>query len=122
MCYDSGMTTPDPAQLVSDILTTPGGLLFLTIGNMVGALIAAIVFSFTVVSFPMLYDRDIDFVTAMVSSVRSVKKNPGPMLFWAMIIAVLMLISILSAFLAFFLVLPVLGHATFHLYRKAVGV
>ena len=56
-----------------------------------------------------------------VTSVRSVKENSGPMLLWAIIIGFLMLISIASGFLAFFIVLPVLGHATFHLYKRLVG-
>lgn len=116
-----GIATPDLPELVRHIVTTPEGWLFLLIGNTVGALIAAFVFAFSAVSFPMLYDRDVDFVTAMVTSVKSVKQNAGPMLVWAIIIAGLTLLSLLSGFLAFFVVLPVLGHATFHLYRRLVA-
>lgn len=116
-----GIATGTLPELLKQILTTPVGWLFLLLGNTVGALIATFVYSFTVVSFPMLYDRDIDFVTAMVTSVRSVTHNPGAMLLWAIIVGGLMLISLLSGFLAFFVVLPVLGHATFHLYRQLVG-
>lgn len=117
----SGFTTPDPAGLVREILTTPSGWLFLAIGNVVGAAIALFVFSFSAVSFPMLYDREVDFVTAMVTSVRTVLANPGPMIAWALIIAFLVGISLLSGFLGLFVTLPVLGHATYHLYRRAVG-
>ena len=116
-----GISTPDLPSLFKDILTTPSGWLFLAIGNSVGAVIAMFVFSFSCVSFPMLYDRDVDFVTAMVSSVRTVTNNPGPMVLWALIIAALVGLSILSGFVALFVVLPVLGHATFHLYRRAVA-
>ncbi len=116
-----GIATPDLSALLHEIVSTPAGLLFLAIGNTVGAIIALFVFSFTAISFPMLYDRDIDFVTAMVTSVRTVTNNFAPMLLWGFIIAGLMLISILSGFVAFFVVLPVLGHATFHLYRRAVA-
>ena len=73
-------------DLLTQIFTTPSGLLFLAVGNIVGALIALVVFSFSAVSFPMLYDRDVDFVTAMVSSIRLVLKNPVVMLSWGAII------------------------------------
>lgn len=116
-----GIETGDVSGLLRQIVTTPEGLLFLAIGNFVGALIALFVFSFSAVSFPMLYDRDVDFVTAMVTSVRTVAKNFGPMAMWGAIIGGLMLISLLAGFLPLFVVLPVLGHATFHLYRKAVA-
>lgn len=117
----SGFTTPDPAGLVREILTTPSGWLFLAIGNVVGAAIALAVFSFSVVSFPMLYDREVDFVTAMVTSVRTVLCNPAAMIAWALMIAFLVGISLLSGFLGLFVTLPVLGHSTYHLYRRAVG-
>jgi uncharacterized membrane protein len=109
-------------QLVEAILTTPTGALFFLVGNLVGALLAAIVFSLTVVSFPLLFDRHVDFVTAMITSCRLVIENPKPMAVWAAIIAVLLLISIMSVFVALIAVLPILGHATWHLYRRAVTV
>ena len=108
-------------DLLTQIFTTPSGLLFLAVGNTVGALIALVVFSFSAVSFPMLYDRDVDFVTAMVSSIRLVLKNPVVMLSWGAIIGVLTVISILSAFLGLIVTLPVLGHATWHLYRRGIA-
>lgn len=117
----SGFTTPDPAGLLREILTTPSGLLFLAIGNIVGAAIALAVFSFSAVSFPMLFDREVDFVTAMVTSVRTVLENPGPMVAWGLVIAFLIGLSLLSGLVGLFVTLPVLGHATWHLYRRAVG-
>lgn len=116
-----GISTPDLPALFREILTTPAGLLFLAIGNTVGAVIALFVFSFSAISFPMLYDRDVDFVTAMVTSVRTVTNNFGPMVLWGAIIGALMIISLLAGFLPLFVTLPVLGHATFHLYRRAVA-
>ena len=68
-------------ELINEILTTPKGILFLLIGNTAGAVIAMAVFSFSVTSFPMLYHRDVDFITAMIISVRLVRKNPRPMVF-----------------------------------------
>lgn len=107
-------------DLVRQIFTTPMGLLFLVIGNLVGALLATAVFSFSVVSFPLLYDRDIDFVTAMVTSVRLTMKNLPTMLVWALVIAALVIGSLLTAFIGLVVVLPLLGHATWHLYKRAI--
>jgi uncharacterized membrane protein len=108
-------------QLLDVILTTPAGWAFLVIGHTAGALIAFGVFSYSVISIPMLFDRDIDFVTAMITSVRFVKQNPRVMAVWCFTIAVLTAISLLSGFLGLFVTLPVLGHATWHLYRRAVA-
>ncbi|MEH6752994.1 MAG: DUF2189 domain-containing protein [Alphaproteobacteria bacterium] len=108
-------------QLLDVILSTPAGWAFLVIGHTAGALIAFGVFSYSVISIPMLFDRDIDFVTAMITSVRFVKQNPRVMAVWCFTIAVLTAISLLSGFLGLFVTLPVLGHATWHLYRRAVA-
>ena len=107
-------------DLLKTLFTTPTGLIFLLLGNVTGALIALSVFSISVVSFPMLYERDVDFVTAMVTSVRLVIANPTTMIIWGVVIGVLTGISLLSGFLGLIFVLPVLGHATWHLYRRAV--
>ena len=109
------------ANFLTDLITTPSGLLFLLIGNIAGALIAAVVFSISVISFPMLFDRDVDFVTAMVTSVKSVEKNPATMFIWALIIGVLVGLALLSVFAGLIIILPVLGHATWHLYRKVIS-
>ena len=80
-----------------------------------------ILFSLTVVSFPLLLDRDVDFVTAMVTSVRAVVKSPLPMIGWAAIIVMLLIVSSIPYFLGLLVTLPVLGHATWHLYRRIVA-
>ncbi len=103
-----------------EILATPTGLLFLVIGNTAGAVIALAVFSFSVTSFPMLFERDCDFVTAMVTSVRVVLANRAVMVVWCALIAGLVGMSLLSGLVGLFVVLPVLGHASWHLYRRAV--
>lgn len=108
-------------NLINEILTTSRGWVFLTIGNIVGAALAAIVFSYSAVSFPMLYDRKVDFVTAMVTSVKVALRNPYAMAIWAIIIGVHLALSLVSLFAGLIIVLPILGHATFHVYRKAVG-
>lgn len=106
--------------LLSVIFTTPNGLIFLLIGHVAGALIALLVFSISAVSFPMLYERDIDFVTAMVASVRLVLVNPVPMIAWCGLIAILVGLSLASIFVGMIVVLPIIGHATWHLYRRAI--
>ena len=108
-------------QFITVVLTTSEGLLFLAIGNAVGAALSLILFSLTVVSFPLLLDRDVDFVTAMVTSVRAVVTSPIPMIGWAAVIVVLLIVSSIPYFLGRLVTLPVLGHATWHLYRRIVA-
>jgi uncharacterized membrane protein len=108
-------------EFITVVLTTNEGLMFLAIGNAVGAALSLVLFSLTVVSFPLLLDRDVDFVTAMITSVRAVVTSPVPMIGWAAIIVVLLVISALPYFLGLIVTLPVLGHATWHLYRRIVA-
>ncbi len=115
-----GLNALSAQELLREIFTTPMGLLFLVIGNSVGAVIALAVFSYSVISFPMLFDRDIDFVTAMVTSVKIVLANPKAMILWCGTIGTLIGLSLLSGLVGLLVVLPVLGHASWHLYRHAV--
>jgi uncharacterized membrane protein len=108
-------------QFVAIVLTTNEGLLFLAVGNIIGAILATVMFSLTVVSFPLLLDREVDCVTAMITSVRAVVRSPGPLLGWAAVIVVLLVVSALPLFLGLIVVLPVLGHATWHLYRRIIA-
>ncbi|HWK94049.1 MAG TPA: DUF2189 domain-containing protein [Pseudolabrys sp.] len=108
-------------QFITVVLTTNSGLLFLAIGNIDGAVLSLVLFSLTVVSFPLLLDREVDFITAMITSVRAVVASPVPMIGWAAVIVVLMIVSALPAFLGLIVTLPVLGHATWHLYRRIVA-
>lgn len=107
------------SDLLDIVFTTPAGWLFLLVGNTAGALIAFGVFSYSVISIPMLFHRDIDFITAMITSVRFVTQNPRVMAVWCVTIAVLIFISLVSGLVGLFVTLPVLGHATWHLYRRA---
>jgi uncharacterized membrane protein len=104
------------------LTTTSAGLYFILLGNLSGAVLATIVFSVTGVSFPLLMDRDIDFATAMTTSVRAVFVNPLPMAIWATIIGVGIVVSFATVFIALPIILPVLGHGTWHMYRKVVAV
>lgn len=117
-----GLSALNLSNLLDQMLTTPSGWVFLLVGNGAGAVISFAVFSISVTSFPLLYDRDVDFVTAMITSVRTVATSPLPLALWCATIAVTVGLSLLSGLVGLFIVLPVLGHASWHLYRRAVVV
>ena len=99
---------------------SPSGLMMLAAGGAIGAGLAGVLFALTVVSLPLLLDREVDFITAMLTSLGLVLANPIVMLCWAAVIAGLLIAGMLPGFLGLFVVLPVLGHATWHLYRRAL--
>ncbi|WP_050523819.1 DUF2189 domain-containing protein [Pseudorhodobacter wandonensis] len=103
------------------VFTTPNGLMMLFIGTIVGAIFSGVLFSLTVVSLPLLLDREIDFVTAMITSVSVVLTNPKIMVLWGGLIAAALFLGIALGFLGLFVVLPLFGHATWHLYRRALA-
>jgi len=103
------------------LLLTQEGIVMLCVGSVVGGALAFLLFAVSVVSIPMLLDREIDIVTAMVLSFRSVLENKGPMLLWGAIIAGSSLIAMVPLFLGMLVVFPVLGHASWHLYTRAVA-
>lgn len=117
---DTGMAAT-LQEFFQTVLTTSQGLTFLLVGNIIGAFLSAVLFSLTVVAFPLVLDRDVDFVTAMVTSLRAVGASPLPMLLFGVIIVLLLAVSALMAFLGLLVTLPVLGHATWHVYRSAVA-
>ena len=102
------------------VFTSPEGLAMLAFGTAVGAVFATLLFSLTVVSLPMLLDREVDFVTAMLTSFALVRENPGVMLGWGALIGTCLFVAMLPGFLGLFLVLPLFGHASWHLYRRAI--
>lgn len=116
-----GLSTMTNITSSFDVFLTGDGILMLTVGTAVGAVFAAVLFALTVVSLPLLLDRDIDFVTAMISSVSVVLNNPLVMLGWACILGAMLFAGMALWFLGLFVVLPVLGHATWHLYRRALA-
>ena len=107
-------------RFIDVVLTSSEGLWFLAIGHVVGAALYAILFSVTVISFPLLLDREVDFITAMITSVKVVLTSPVVMLSWALVILAAMAAAIVPAFLGLLVILPVLGHASWHLYERAV--
>ena len=103
------------------VFTHGPGLMMLLVGTAVGAVFATLLFTLTVVSLPMLLEREVDFVTAMLTSVAVVVESPVVLLGWGLLVAVLLFAAMLPGFLGLLVVLPVLGHATWHLYRRAIA-
>ncbi len=103
-----------------EALQTPRGLTMLAVQGVVGAGVAFLTFSLTVVSLPLLLEKELDFVTAMRVSLRTVRQNLGVMLVWAAVIAGGLFLGMVPFFLGLLVVLPVLGHATWHIYRRAL--
>ncbi len=117
-----GIHVPSFEELVPLVMGTPTGAIFLVVGNLVGAIIAFGIFSVTVISCPLLLDRDVDFVTAMTTSIAAVKANPGQMLAWAAMVGLWLGVAVVTLLAGLVVILPVLGHATWHLYRKTIAV
>lgn len=105
---------------VRDVLTTNAGWNLIVAGNFIGFLFAVVVLAISAVSFPLLLDRDVGAAVALLTSVRAVRRNPGPMALWGAIVAALLLAGSLPLFIGLTVVMPVLGHATWHLYRKLI--
>jgi uncharacterized membrane protein len=102
------------------VLTTPEGAGFLIAGTLVGAAISFMLFCATVVAIPLLLDREVDLVTAIMASFKAVLENPAPMIGFGLIVALLSFVALVPLFLGLLVVLPVLGYATWHLYTRVV--
>ena len=103
-----------------EVLTTPAGWTLIIVGCGVGFLFAVLVLAISVVSFPMLLDRDVGAMYAVQTSIRAVMVNPVNMAIWGVIVVSLLVIGMVPFFVGLAVVMPVLGHATWHLYRKIV--
>jgi uncharacterized membrane protein len=107
-------------QFVTEVFTTRPGWTLIVVGTGVGFLFAVLVLTISAISFPLLLDRDVGAAVALFTSIRVVAANPIAMALWGLIVAVLLVAGSLPFFLGLTVVMPVLGHATWHLYRKAV--
>jgi uncharacterized membrane protein len=107
-------------NFLDQILTTSSGWKLIILGNGIGFLFATLVLTISVVSFPLLLDHEVGVVTAIVTSTRLVFESPLAMSLWGLIVAGLLVIGSLPFFIGLAVVMPVLGHSTWHLYRKAV--
>ena len=121
--YEITLGPEPPAALgsfVRDVLTTRAGWALIVVGCGVGFLFAVVALVISVVSFPLLLDREVGLGTAVWTSVRAVLVNPVPMAAWGLIVSAGLVIGSIPLFLGLIIVMPVLGHATWHLYRKVV--
>jgi len=119
--YTLGPAAPvSMGVFVHDIFNTNAGHAMIVIGIGTGFVFALCAMSISIVSFPLLLDRDIGLTTAIRTSVRAVIANPIPMALWGLIVASGLIIGSMPLFVGLIVVLPVLGHATWHLYRKLI--
>jgi uncharacterized membrane protein len=122
--YDVTLGPEPPASIgsfVRDVFLTAAGWTMIVAGVSVGFLFALLVLVISVVSFPLLLDRDVGIATAIGTSARAVIINPAPMAIWGLIVAGGLLIGSVPLFFGLIIVVPVLGHATWHLYRRVVA-
>jgi len=116
-----GYTAPASLrQFASEVLSTRAGWTLIVVGTGVGFLFAVLVLTISAVSFPLLLDRDVGAAVAVLTSIRVVAANPATMALWGFIVAALLVLGSIPFFLGLTVVMPVLGHATWHLYRSAV--
>ena len=95
-------------------------VLYLGIGSVVGSLFSAIIFCASAFSLPMIMDRKVDMITAVVTSINAVLRNKKVMVIWALLIAIFVLVSFLTAFLGFIVLLPMIGHGAWHAYQETI--
>lgn len=114
--------TSSVTAFLGDILSRPAGWALIVLGHAAGLAFAALAFALGAVSFPLLLDRPVGLGTAIRTSFAAIRMNPVPMALWAVTIAALMMLGSATVFVGLALVLPVLGHATWHMYRHVVAI
>lgn len=112
-----GLSTMTNISSSYEVFLTLNGMTMLAFGTIVGGVFALLIYSMSVIGLPLLLDREIDFITAMITSFSAVKQSPTVLIFWGILIGVLSFAAILPGFFGLWLVLPWLGHASWHLYR-----
>lgn len=115
-----GLTTMTNISTSYEVFLTLNGMSMLGFGTLVGGVFALLIYSISVIGLPLLLDREIDFITAMITSIGVVRRSPAVMLLWGAVIAVLSFAAMVPGFLGLWIVLPLLGHASWHLYRLLV--
>ncbi|QFU02779.1 hypothetical protein FIU83_14130 [Halomonas sp. THAF5a] len=117
-----GLEAPNPELLYASLLTTVDGLTMLAVGTAIGAVLAFGAFTISVVAIPTLMDQDLTFMEGIEASIRSVAKNFRPMLLWAAILTGCVLVGVMTFYIGLALILPVLGHASWHAYEDLVRI
>ncbi|MCB8822837.1 DUF2189 domain-containing protein [Microvirga rosea] len=123
MLYESlfGYAAPTSyPQFIDHVLASPEGMRLIVWGNLLGFAFAVVVLSISVISFPLLLDRDVGIAVAVYASVKAVVLNPLTMALWGLIVAAALFVGSIPLFVGLAIVMPVLGHATWHLYRRVV--
>lgn len=123
LIFDATLGPEAPVSIMAfaqDVFTTGAGWTMIFIGMAVGFAFSVGVLAISVVSFPMLLDRDVSLPTAVVTSVKVALRNPIPIGIWGLVVASALVIGSLPALLGLVLVLPILGHSTWHLYKRAM--
>jgi uncharacterized membrane protein len=116
-----GTTPPESLiQFIANTFGTPQGWKMIGLGTAIGFIFAVMALSISVVSFPLLLDRDVDVPVAILTSVRAVLANPFTMALWGLIVAAILAIGFLLLFVGLAVAVPILGHSTWHLYRRVV--
>lgn len=105
---------------MTEVLTTVNGWTLIVVGNALGALFAITAFSISVISFPLILDKHVDLATAVRTSISAVEANPRVMLIWGLMVTGLLVLGCLPVLVGLIVIMPILGHATWHLYRKVV--
>ena len=106
--------------LFSEIFTTSNGWLLIGVGNIIGFMFAIEVLCISVVSFPLMLDRHVSPSLAIATSIKATLANPVPVALWGLIVAASLAVGMATLFVGLVIVMPVLGHATWHLYRKLI--
>jgi uncharacterized membrane protein len=108
-------------EFLKEVVSTQRGWMLIGFGGFIGFCFAVVTLSISVVAFPLLLDRDAGAAEAVATSVRAVWENPGTMALWGVTVTTFLLIGSLPLFIGLAIVVPILGHATWHLYRKVVA-
>lgn len=122
--YEALFSSAPPMTLnvmLTQILTTPQGWTLIIVGNLIGLAFAVFTLCTTVVAFPLLLERDVGAAVAVETSFRAVAQNPLPMALWGLIVAIGLVLGSLPFFVGLAVVIPIFGHATWHLYRKVIA-
>lgn len=110
----------DASTFLKNVVGTPGGLRLIVVGNLVGFVFAAVTLAIAAFSIPLALDRDVSLPGAIMTSVRVATANPATMALWGVIVVGGLVLGAIPAFVGLAVVMPILGHATWHLYRHAV--
>jgi len=112
--------TPSWENFIPVVFLSGESTMFLLVGIICGGVFAFFTFCISVISIPMLMDQDVDFMTAIQTSISAFKKNPWPLLLWAYLIVMYVGIGIISFFIGLLVTMPLIGHASWHAYRDLI--